>query len=322
MIILVTGASGFVGSHIVEHALAAGHEVWAAMRPTSSRRWLTDRRIRFIMLGDVINSDVTFDAIVWCAGITKALHSGEFEEVNNRQMQVFVEALRANNRLPKYFLFMSSLSAHTPASAYGRSKLHAAEWIKEQRDLVPIVLYPTGVYGPRDKDYLQQFSNIRSGFDFVPSLSQEQKLTFIYVEDLAEVVLRCLSLADGIVRENGHCDAIEMDVAEPRVYSNTEFRNLILDEMSAASSSKKRKAVMVLRLPAWFVRLVCSISGFMARVCGRPSLLNSDKALILTQIDWTADTSGMQELLGYLPPTSLRDGIRLTYEWYKKNGCL
>lgn len=322
MKILVTGASGFVGSHVVELGLKAGHDMWAALRPSSSRQWLDRPGTRFIMLDEVAGSSERFDAVVWCAGITKALHDGEFEEVNNLRMQRWVEDLRRAGRLPRFFVFMSSLSARYPVSAYGRSKLHAAEWLRGQTDMTVIILYPTGVYGPRDRDYLQQFCMVRSGFDFVPCLWGGQKLSFIYVWDLANVVFRAISVADDVIGRCGSCPVMEMDVSEPRTYSNSEFRHILQHEYAGRAGSR-RWPVLPVRVPGWFIHLVCGISGAIARLRHKPALLNPDKAHLLTQMDWTADTSQLTYWLGgNLPFTSLQDGVHHTTEWYLANGWL
>lgn len=316
MKILVTGASGFVGSHVVSLALQLGHEVWAAVRPASSRQWLTDPRIRFIEFQEVSNGSEVFDAVVWCAGITKALHAQEFETVNNLQVQQCVQAMRQSGRLPQFFVYLSSLSAHYPVSAYGRSKLHAVEWLRQQQDMTVIILYPTGVYGPRDRDYLQQFRMVKSGFDFVPSLWGQQQLSFIYVWDLANVVFRALQVAQTVIDRSGACPVIEMDVSEPRTYTNTEFRHILQREY-ASRAGEKRWPVLPVRVPAWFIHLVCGVSGIIARLRHKPALLNPDKAHLLTQMDWTADSSQLRYWLGEnLPFTSLEEGVHRTTQFY------
>lgn len=316
MKILISGASGFVGSHIVEQALAERHEVWAALRPSSSRQWLTDLRIRTVLLDEVLVGEVRYDAVVWCAGITKALRDEDFETVNYRQMRQWVEALRDRGRLPRVILYMSSLSARYPKSAYGRSKLHAAEWLRQQRDFVPVILYPTGVYGPRDRDYLEQFRIVGNHFDFVPGISGEQKLTFIYVRDLARVVMQSLQVAWN--KEEGPC--IEMEVSEPRTYGNREFRQLLQSEFAVSEGHSWR--VLPLRVPIWLMYVVCWCSGAMARWRGKPALLNGDKVKMLSQRDWSADGTQMKHWLGNISLTPLSQGLHETFLWYKSHGWL
>ncbi|MBQ0056110.1 MAG: NAD(P)-dependent oxidoreductase [Bacteroidales bacterium] len=322
MKILVTGASGFVGSHVVHLALKLGHEVWAAVRKTSSRQWLTDPGIRFVDFQEISEITDTFDAVIWCAGITKALKDEEFETVNYFQMRKCVEAMRQSGHLPRIFVYMSSLSARYPVSAYGRSKLHAAEWLREQKDMTVVILYPTGVYGPRDRDYLQQFRMIKSGFDFVPSLWGQQKLSFIYVWDLANIVFQAISVAEAVLDRCGACPVMEMDVSEPRTYTNAEFRHILQHEF-AGRAGDKRWPVLPLRVPGWFIHLVCGISGLIAKMRHKPALLNPDKAHLLTQMDWTADNTQLRYWLGdNIPFTSLQNGVRLTTQYYLDNGWL
>jgi len=181
--ILITGASGFIGSAVVDKALELGYETWAGIRTTSSRRYLQDERIRFIdlhygdkemlkvQLREFRDEQGCFDHVIHIAGLTKAVRKSDFDRVNYLYTRNLAEALIETDSVPDSFVLMSSLSAvgvgdemgYTPICAdhipnpntdYGRSKLRAENYLKGISGFPWLILRPTGVYGPRDKDYL------------------------------------------------------------------------------------------------------------------------------------------------------------------------
>ena len=193
MKILVTGASGFIGSFIVEKGLTEGHTMWAGMRATSSRNYLQDSRIRFVELDmehpEILRPQLAackaefggWDVIVHAAGATKCIRREDFFRTNTEGTRHFVDALRELDMVPGRFIFISSLSVFgaireqavrhatsdnpwiyapireddtpRPNTAYGESKLEAERYLKSLKDFPYVILRPTGVYGPREKDY-------------------------------------------------------------------------------------------------------------------------------------------------------------------------
>ena len=193
MKILVTGASGFIGSFMVSDGLERGHEMWAGMRHSSSKQYLTDPRIRFAEL-DLSHptrlreqlqrykqamGGTGWDYVIHAAGATKSLKREGFFRTNTEGTKNLVEALRDCDMMPKRFVFVSSLSIFgaireekigtdgskqlyipisdkdtpRPNTAYGESKLAAETWLRAQTDVPWVILRPTGVYGPRERDY-------------------------------------------------------------------------------------------------------------------------------------------------------------------------
>lgn len=180
--VLVTGASGFIGSFLVEGALERGYQVWAGVRKTSSRKYLQDARIHFAVL-DFTDSDRLagqleeqkrlhgkWDYIIHCAGVTKCLDKADFEIGNYWATRHFIETLKRLDMLPVNFIYISSLSIFGPIrekdytsiceedtprpnTAYGLSKLHTEEYLKSLSGFPYVIFRPTGVYGPRERDY-------------------------------------------------------------------------------------------------------------------------------------------------------------------------
>ena len=221
--LLVTGASGFIGSFLVERALEEGREVWAAVRRTSSRRYLSDPRIRFIEL-DLGNDErlkqqlmqhleehAPFGAVIHAAGATRAKDEEEFCRINAEgTLRLALTLLETQTLQPNgRFVFISSLSVcgdiheldreplrptdtPLPNTAYGRSKLKAERMLAEVPGLNYVVLRPTGVYGPREKDYFLMAKSIKQHVDFAVGF-KPQILTFIYVRDLVEAAFLALN---------------------------------------------------------------------------------------------------------------------------------
>jgi nucleoside-diphosphate-sugar epimerase len=332
--ILITGAGGFIGSHLVEQALAEGWEVWAGVRRTTSHAWLTDPRIHFIDLPyarpDALVETLhqhklqhgAWEVIIHNMGVTKCRRPEDFETVNCLYLQHLITSLRRCGMLPQRFALMCSLSAYGPIheedglpitledtprpnTAYGLSKLHAAEYLMAQADVPHLIFYPTGVYGPRDADYYLMFRTVGAGFDFIPGL-RPQRITFIYVRDLVGAIFRAIN--SGVAYRR-------YIVAEGAEYSSTEFRRYIQTEMG-------RRHVLPVRVPLWLLRVVNETAGALARLAGKTSTLNGDKYRIMAQRNWTCDTTPLREELGYVPQWSLERGVKETYAWYREMGWL
>ena len=209
MKILVTGASGFIGSFIVEEALRQGMETWAAVRPSSSRKYLQDERIHFINLNLSSKEELIsqldgheFDYVVHAAGATKCLHVDDFYRVNTEGTKNLADAIIALKMPIKRFVFVSSLSIFgairekqpyqeitehdtpKPNTAYGKSKLKAERYLDSLGIGFPyIILRPTGVYGPREKDYFLMAKSIKQHIDFSVGFKR-QDTTFVYAQDV------------------------------------------------------------------------------------------------------------------------------------------
>ena len=206
MKVLITGASGFIGSFIVEDALYRGWETWAGGRPTSSRRYLRDKRINFVNLNLDSEEELVeqlrgkdFDYVVHAAGATKCLHREDFFRINTDGTKHLVNALLRLKMPIKKFVYLSSLSvfgaiheqqpyqeiteADTPRpnTAYGESKLQAERFLDGVAASLPVVvLRPTGVYGPRERDYYMLAKSIKRHVDFAVGFKR-QDITFLYV---------------------------------------------------------------------------------------------------------------------------------------------
>ena len=326
--ILITGASGFVGSHLVEVALKAGYEVWAAVRKSSSRQYLADSRIHIIELNlndatQLHTQIATFikehptgwEYVVHAAGATKARNEEAFMQANYEATRNLVEALRSLHVVPRRLVFVSSLSAVPMANgfpagnqaetAYGRSKLKAEAWLLAQSDIHTIILRPTGVYGPRERDYFLMVKSIKSHVDLSVGLST-QYLTFIYVADLCEAILAALIM--------GNHGAI-YQLSDGQTSTNRDFSLLLQSELDI-------KHIVRLAVPLWLTKAVCYVGEWMATLTKSMTALNRDKYHILKQRDWRCDITAAQRELDFNPRYDLASGMRETIAWYKDHGWL
>lgn len=327
---MVTGASGFIGSFIVEEALSRGMSVWAAVRPTSSRRWLADPRTHFIELDlsdkERLKSQLSghsFDYVVHAAGVTKSLHAEDFFRVNTEGTRNLVTALRELPMPIERFVELSSLSVYGPVreqlphediretdtprpnTAYGRSKLEAERFLDSLTDFPYVVLRPTGVYGPRERDYFMMAQSIQRHADFAVGY-RRQDITFVYVTDVVQAVM--LALQHG---QTGR----KYFLSDGRVYSSRAFSDLLWQELG-------RPWLLRIKAPLWLLRVITFCGEYVGRLTGKLTALNNDKYHILSQRNWRCDISAAEDELGYRPQVGLEEGVRLAVEWYKENGWL
>lgn len=331
--ILVTGASGFIGSFIVEEGLARGYEVWAAVRKGSSRRYLQDERIRFIELDLTSEERLAaqleghrFDYVVHAAGLTKTTDENEFFTVNTKGTVVLAEGLMAVEMPLKRFVYLSSLSIFGPIrehrpyteildtdepqpnTVYGHSKLLAEKFLEtmgREKAFPYVILRPTGVYGPREKDYFMMAKSIQGHVDFAVGFKQ-QDITFVYVKDVVQAVF--LAFERG---ESGK----KYFLSDGNVYQSSAFSDLIRKELG-------NPWCLRLKAPIWLLKVITSCGDLVGRLTGRVTALNKDKYHILKQRNWRCDIGPARRELGYEPQYQLERGVQETIAWYKENKWL
>ena len=331
--VLVVGAGGFAGGFICEECLRRGWQVWAGVRETTSRRYLRDERLKFTVLDfdrpetlaealrNSLGEDGKWDYIIYNLGATKCLNFADFNRINYLYLQYFTEALKESGLVPEKLLYISSLSAMGPCdekgyapytegmipmanTRYGASKLKAEMLL--QMDSIPYIIFrPTGIYGPRDKDYFLMLKTISKGFDFSAGY-KKQLLTFIYVEDLARAVFDALEKAP--VNQT-------YLISEETAYSQKEFRKI-------AARSLGKKSIISLPLPLWIVKGVSSVAEKWGIARMKPSTLNRDKYNIMRQRNWDVDISKAKKDFGFNPRVSLEEGLNNAIEWYRKENWL
>jgi len=192
-----------------------------------------------------------------------------------------------------------------PISEYGRSKLFAEEFIRSLTDIPWIILRPTGVYGPRERDYFVMLQLIKAGFNVSVGLKQKL-LNFIHISDLARVVF--LSLESPMIHKTWF-------VADGDIYTSDDFSNLLQEVLH-------QKKVLNIRIPLSLVKCLSIMAELVSRLSGKPTLLNKDKFLVMKQRNWTCDASLLERELNFKPAFSLYKGMEETVAWYTENGWL
>lgn len=355
MKILITGASGFVGSFLCEEALKQGMETWAGMRKTSSRRYLQNEKLNFAFL-DLTDTSILasqlndykkkvgrWDVIIHAGGATKCLHKEDFDKHNFVCTKNLVETLEAVGMLPDQFLYVSSLSvlgdirekaverhalersfeyslSHSiyeemtnedtprPNTAYGASKVKSEQWLHDYEAKMSITIFrPTGVYGPREKDYFLMAKSIKQHSDFAVGY-KPQEITFIYVRDLVSAIFAAIG-------KSGIAGGKTYAVADGYVYDSRAFSDLLQKEMGT-------RFVLHIKAPLWFLRVVCAVSDALAQLTGKMSALNNDKYNIMKQRNWQCDINPLRRDLGWEPVWNLEQGVREAVQWYKDNKWL
>ena len=331
MKILITGASGFIGSFIVEEALKKGFDTWAAVRKSSSKEYLKDERINFIELNLSSKAQLIeqlrghdFDYVVHAAGVTKCLNKQDFHRINTEGTKNIIDAILELQMPLKRFVFVSSLSIFgaikeqqpydeiretdtpQPNTEYGRSKLAAEKYLESLGSRVPyIILRPTGVYGPREKDYFMMAKSIKQHSDFAVGYKR-QDITFVYVSDVVQAIF--LALDKG---ENGR----KYFLSDGEVYQSTTFSDLIHEELG-------RPWWIRITAPVWVLRIITFCGEYIGKMTGKVTALNNDKFNILRQRNWRCDIQPAIDELGYKPTVKLAEGVRRSIKWYKEQGWL
>jgi dihydroflavonol-4-reductase len=325
--VLVTGASGFIGSHLVERLLSEGAAVRCLIRPVSPRggavRYLPPQGARPV-LGDLSTGAGVEEALAGVsivfhlAGVTKALRNADYYSGNVKTTETLVRAMSAGGAR---LIHVSSLAAMGPSpdgaplsedavphplTHYGKSKLKGEQVVRGSSVAGrATVIRPPVVYGPRDSDVYRVFKAAASGA-MVRIGRVESYFSFIYVADLV----------DGLLLAAGRAQAAGRDyfLANREPIGWTEF--------SVTAAATMMKSLRIFALPVWAAYLAGSAADLLARLKGKPGILSRDKILDARQRYWVCDAARAGAELGFEAQTTLREGIAATLEWYRQEQWL
>jgi nucleoside-diphosphate-sugar epimerase len=311
---LVTGATGFLGSHVAAAWVEAGHDVRCTIRATSDTRWLEGLDVES-MEWDVRDTEGLsaalrdIDTVVHVAGATRAPRKPDYFQVNAAGSARLAEA--AVKAGVSRFVLVSSLAARGPdggdgpVSAYGQSKRRGEELVRLFEEKMEIVvLRPGGIYGPRDSDLFPLFEMAGKGWLVAPAGSPP--LQPVYVSDVAR-----LTVAAGTGEYAG---VGPYPVAEEGEYRWRDVREGL--------TSALNRRVRVIWLPKTLFISVGVIAETAARLTRQDPRLDRRNAVDLSRHGWTCDTTATREALAWQAEVSLPEGLALTAEWYRRVGWL
>ena len=325
--VLITGASGFVGFHLIEAALEKGLEVYAAVRKSSAVDHLQSYKITYTFpdFGNVDSlekeiREKKYDYIIHAAGTTKAKTQNEYNLINATYTINLIKAAERCNDTIKKIVFISSLAAlgpldnvenlinentkPKPVTSYGKSKLLAEESIKDTK-LPLIVLRPTAVYGSRDKDIFIILKTFNKGLE--PYIGKKaQQLSFIYVKDLAYLTVNSLFTSN---EANGF-----YNITDGNSYNRYEMANITKNVLN--------KKTLKFHLPLPIVRVMALVLEKSYSMLNKTPALNIEKLHELTAVNWCCNIEKAINNLAFKPSYDLRLGLTEALDWYKKNNWL
>ena len=326
MKILLTGASGFVGSHILDSLRARGLETALLLRPSSNTRFvephLSSVEVRPGSIEDADSVRRAMDGIthvIHCAGATRACRISDFYATNQGGTRHIVDAVNAQQGRVERLLYISSLAAAGPATAekpaveadlarpvshYGKSKLGGENEVRTHCRAEHVILRPAAVYGPRDGEFLRLFRAVKS--HLLPKPAERQALSLVFVKDFAEAVLACLQ--------------------RPAAAGKTYFvaaRQVVTARMMATEIAAQMKVwTLPLPLPTLLLWPVCLAQETLSRLTGKASVLSLQKFAELRAPGWVCDPALLERETGYACPTALGAGIAQTLAWYREHRWL
>lgn len=327
MKVLVTGASGFLGSHVAEELIREGHTVRALVRRTSNKKHLQSLSGVEFAEGSVEDKErveeaaLGVDAVVHVAGIVKARGEREFNATNLEGTLNVLSAVKKQSPGIKRFVHVSSLEAcgpsrdgspvpvsqEAPITAYGRSKLAAEKALIEARQDLPItILRPTAIYGPRDVEILDAFKSVKRGVLPLTGDGSAQ-YTFIYGPDCARACIR----------------AIVADVPSGSIYHISDggvyTQRAMAEDMERALG---KRALVRAGLPIGILKTASVFVEAYGKLVDKPVMLTREKANMLAQPYWVCSSREAEEALGWKPEVAWPEGAKLAVKWYREMGWL
>lgn len=324
--VLITGASGFLGYHLIQTAIAANLEVYAAIRKNSNIDHLSEFSLKYLYLNyedteqmSRLIAENKIDFIIHSAGVTKAIRQEVYDQVNAGYTINLAKAAENSGGICKKIVFISSLAAvgplndgqqkiteqtlPRPVTAYGRSKLLAENQLANI-SIPTTILRPTAIYGPRDKDIFIMLKTINNGMDpYIGKIVQE--LSFVHAEDVALAAVQSLTIKNAL-----------------GIYHITDGNSYNRYEFSDISKSILNRKAFRFHIP---MPLVKSLAFFLEKVNGwlnKPSVINREKLHELAAINWVCDINKANKDLNFIPKYNLQTGLEDTISWYKKNKWL
>jgi dihydroflavonol-4-reductase len=315
MKVLVTGGTGFIGSHLVDFLSGRGAKIFALVRDPAKAAELGRGNVT-ILEGDLFSFPpvpAEVDIVFHLAGKTRAFKIADYYTVNQGGTASLFRHLLASRVRPKV-IYLSSLAASGPSHGnggvkesdsphpvthYGRSKLAGEEEVLRFKDRFPVVIVrASAVFGPKDRDFCAYFKAVKRGI--LPTVRGNKSASMCYAKDL----VRALDLCARKELPSGEI----LNIADPQPYTWEK-----IGEIAGRALGKKFTRV---RLPMGLLFLVSLLTEVQGRLKREPAILSHDKYIDLKQPGWVADVSKAAALLPFQTSYSLDRAIRETVDWY------
>jgi nucleoside-diphosphate-sugar epimerase len=332
MRILVSGASGFIGSGLVSALASQGHEVCALMRQSATSEFL--KGIQFTRItGDLRDQDTLkracedVDAVIHLAGLTSAKDREEYFKFNAEGTKNLAQAAAASKTVKK-FIYVSSLAAAGPSiglapktetdpdhpvSFYGESKLRGELYLEELKGQLPfVILRPPIVYGPRDRNIFMFFKSIQKNWmPILPSKSTtgHKYYSAIHVDDLIQALALTLNAPETIYKKGER-----YFVSDGQIYTYERIMGIISHELGV-------KPIRV-KVPVSLVSVIFKAGTLLGKIVGKNLPLTDDKLHEMLPDYWICSSQKAFEQLDFKPKYTMDTGIPQTIAWYKVNGWL
>ncbi len=324
--IFLTGGTGFVGSFIAEYLTKSGHHVSCFLRKSSSTKWLKDLPVDYCIgsfpeYASYREPLEAADIIIHAAGKTKARTEAEYFRGNVETTRHLLLATEKYAKSLQRFVHISSQAAVGPSPSpepvhedhpaepvtfYGKSKLKSEEVVHSFSGSIPAtIIRPPSVYGPRDTDVYKVFRNIGRGLNTMIS-SVDPLVSLIYVEDLALGVIQ----------------AAFAPPAKGKTYFLCENEPYYWSEIAEMAGNIMDKKYITVRLPLPVVKGFALLSETFASLTGRATIINLNKMNEIVQPYWVISPQNAQQDFGYQTRFPLKNGLKLTIDWYRENGWL
>ena len=326
--VLVTGASGLVGSHLAELLHRSGDvKIRLLARRTSNLRWVEGVEYEK-HIGDVVQPPEELrpavegvEVVYHVAGCTKALRKQTFFDVNARGTENLIKACLSRTTPPRRLVLVSSAGAAGPSpterpltedipprpvTAYGRSKLAGEEIARKYMDRLSIcILRPGAIYGPRDYELLPAFKAVKSGVAARLGVSH-RRFNLCHVRDVARAVML----------------AGQVEAAGSEIFLigglNTDQSELV----KAIAKAIDKKRVWSPPIPKFLIYFAALLSSGVGQITRKPRIFTWGNARRLLARNWTMDISKARKILGYQPDIDLDSGVKETIDWYRENDLL
>ncbi|MCL6495811.1 MAG: NAD(P)-dependent oxidoreductase [Ignavibacterium sp.] len=321
-IAVVTGGTGFVGSHLVDLLLGKGYEVRCITRKSSDLKWLKDKDVKIFDCG-LYNKEALkeiirdADYVYHVAGVVKSKTREGYFRGNVDTTRTLIEATLESNSNLKRFLVVSSQTVTGPSldgkpvneetecrpiTTYGKSKLEEEKLVLSFKDKLPITICRApAVYGERDTEIFIYFKTFSKGLTTTIGFN-EKKLSLIHVLDLV----------------NGFYLSATNEKSKGQIYFISSEEFYTWPQINKITSKIIGKKPVVIKVPHFLVYTIAAVAQFAAMFSSKPATLNIEKAKDITQQYWICDTSKAVRELGYRQNISIEEGIKRTIEWYKK----